>query len=295
VMAVLLAAAIVFARRNLRAARSDRRGVLVLSFVFFATNLGMWALSAHHVLDLSSEVWLFIEGISQALFFTAFAGLLYLAFEPYVRRTMPEVLIGWARIVEGRYRDPRVGRDLLIGAVGGAVSAFAMHVSNGLPAWIPFSGQTTLSCSSSALTGGRGLLETVVRSVEWPLIVSLEGLGLLFLLRLIVRRTWLAVALLVLVEGLLWPWGENPLLDAIGNVTGAVLFALVLARFGLVAAFGYFQINMLLWAVTPLPLDPSRWYFGTSLILLAFTLAITLYGFRISLGARPVLVPAEQT
>ena len=32
-----------------------------------------------------------------------------------------------------------------------------------------------------------------------------------------------------------------------------------------------------------------------SLMLLALALALTLYAFRISLGARPVLVPAEQT
>jgi serine/threonine-protein kinase len=295
VVGVLLAGAIVFARRNLRSGRGDRRGALVLGLAFFATNLGLWVLSAHHVLDISGEVWLFIMGLSRALFFTAFAGLLYLAFEPYVRRTMPEVLIGWARVVEGRYRDPRVGRDLLIGSAAGAVAAFAMHLANALPAWIPFSGQTTVSPYMPALAGGRGLLRTVMDSVGQSLIASLIGLGLLFLLRLIVRRTWLAVVLLALVEALMWSWGENPLLDAIGSLTGAILFAVVLARVGLVAGFAYFETNMLLWFYTPMPLDPSRWYFGTSLLLLAFALALTLYAFRVSLGARPVLVPAEQT
>jgi hypothetical protein len=234
-------------------------------------------------------------GLSRALFFTAFAGLLYLAFEPYVRRTMPEVLIAWARVLEGRYRDPRVGRDLLIGSTAGAVAAFAMHLANSLPAWIPFSGQTTLSPYLPALAGGRGLFWAVTDSVGQSLIASLVGLGLLFLLRLIVRRTWLAVILLALVEALMWSWGENPLLDAIGSLTGAILFAVMLGRFGLIAGFAYFEANMLLWYYTPMPLDPSRWYFGTSLVLLAFALAITLYGFRISLGARTVLVPAEQT
>ena len=295
VVAVLLAGAIVFARRNLRSGRGDRRGALVLGLGFFATNLGRWLLSAHHVLDLSDEVWLFIDGIANALFFAAFAGLLYLAFEPYVRRTMPEVLIGWARVVEGRYRDPRVGRDLLIGSAAGAVAAFAMHLGNGLPAWIPFSGQTTVSPYLPALAGGRGLLRSVMDSAGETLIASLVGLGLLFLLRLIVRRTWLAVVLLAVVEALMWSWGENPVLDAIGSLTGAILFAVVLGRLGLVAGFGYFETNMLLWYYTPLPLDPSRWYFGTSLVLLAVALALVLYGFRISLGARPVLVPAEQT
>jgi serine/threonine-protein kinase len=294
VVAVLLAAAIVFARRNLRGGRGDRRGAVVLSVAFFAVSLAVWALSAHHVLDVSGEVGLVVQGFAGALFFAAFAGLLYLAFEPYVRRTMPEVLIGWARVAEGRYRDPRVGRDLLIGAVAGAVAAFAIHLANGLPAWIPFPAQTTVPSYLPALAGGRGLLETAVQSVAESVVVSLMGLGLLFLLRLIVRRTWAAAVLLALVVTFLRGWTENPLLDTIQNGVVAILLAVVLARFGLVAAFAFCEMQRLLY-FAPLPLDPSRWYFGTSLVLLAFALALTLYAFRISLGARPVLVPAEQT
>jgi len=294
VVAVLLAAAIVFARRNLRGGRGDRRGAVVLSVAFFAVSLAVWALSAHHVLDLSGEVGLLVQGFAMSLFLAAFAGLLYLAFEPYLRRTMPEVLIGWARVAEGRYRDPRVGRDLLIGAVAGAVATFALHLANGLPAWIPFSGQTTVYSYLGALAGVRGLLGTAVFSVGEALAVSLIGLGLLFLFRLIVRRTWAAAVLLALVVAVIRGWGENPLLDTIGNGTGAILVAVVLARFGLVAAFGLSLMERLLY-YPPLPLDPSRWYFGTTLVLLAFALALTLYAFRISLGARPVLVPAEQT
>jgi len=292
-VAVLLAAAIVFARRNLRGGRGDRRGALVLSVAFFAVSLAAWALSAHHVLDLSGEVGLVVQGFAGALFFAAFAGLLYLAFEPYVRRTMPEVLIGWARVAEGRYRDPRVGGDLLIGAVAGAIATFALHLANALPAWIPFSGQTTVYSSLPALAGSRGLLAAVLQSVAASLILSLIGLGLLFLLRLIVRRTWVAAALLAPIFALMPRWGENPLLDTIQNGVGAILLAAVLARFGLVAAFAFCEMQRLL-SFAPLPLDPSRWYFGSSLVLLAFALALALYAFRISLGARPVLMPAGQ-
>jgi serine/threonine-protein kinase len=293
VVAVLLAVTIVFARRNLRGGRGDRRGAVVLSVVFFAVNLAVWALSAHHVLDLSDEVGLIVRGLAGALFFAAFAGLLYLAFEPYVRRTMPEVLIGWARVAEGRYRDPRVGGDLLIGAVAGAIATFAVHLANALPAWIPFPGQTTVYSSLGALAGSRGLLAAVLQSVGESLGVSLIGLGLLFLLRLIVRRTWVAAALLAPVFALMPRWGENPLLDTISIGVGAILLAVVLARFGLVAAFAFCEMQRLLY-FAPLPLDPSRWYFGSSLVLLAFALALALYAFRISLGARPVPMPAAQ-
>jgi predicted Ser/Thr protein kinase len=293
VVVVLITFAIVFARRNLRAGRGDRRGALVLGVVLAAANLAWWVLSAHHVLG-SEEVGLALEAMAQTCFFAGFFALIYLAVEPYVRRTMPEVLIGWARVVEGRSRDPRVGRDVLIGAAAASVAVFAQHLANALPAWFPFSGQTPLNVLVAPLAGTRGVLFAAVDSVTTALGMSLIGLGLLFVFRLIVRRTWLAAVLLALAFALMAWWGENPLLDLIANGVQCVLIALVLARFGLVAGFGMFGVGHLFHYV-PLPLDPSASYFGSSLVLLAVALALTLYAFRISLGPRPVLVPAEQT
>jgi hypothetical protein len=43
----------------------------------------------------------------------------YVAIEPYVRRLWPDMLVGWARLVSGRVRDPLVGRDVVIGGVAG--------------------------------------------------------------------------------------------------------------------------------------------------------------------------------
>ena len=50
-------------------------------------------------------------------------GLAYLGLEPFVRRRWPGRLVGWARLLAGRWQDPRVGRDVLIGAATGAVWA----------------------------------------------------------------------------------------------------------------------------------------------------------------------------
>jgi hypothetical protein len=42
-------------------------------------------------------------------------GHFYLALEPYIRRTWPELLVSWARILSGEFTDPLVGRDLIFG------------------------------------------------------------------------------------------------------------------------------------------------------------------------------------
>ena len=60
-----------------------------------------------------------------ALAFGALTGgmmwIYYLAIEPYARRFWPDALLGWTRLLSGHIRDPRVGRELLIGLACGAV------------------------------------------------------------------------------------------------------------------------------------------------------------------------------
>ena len=46
-------------------------------------------------------------------------GHFYLALEPYIRRTWPELLVSWARILSGEFTDPIVGRDLFLGILLG--------------------------------------------------------------------------------------------------------------------------------------------------------------------------------
>ena len=55
--------------------------------------------------------------------------LLYMAFEPYVRRFWPTLLIGWTRLLSGQVRDPLVGRDILVGAAAGTIAAPADRVT----------------------------------------------------------------------------------------------------------------------------------------------------------------------
>jgi len=53
-------------------------------------------------------------GTSVSLFFAALVWLLYTGLEPYVRRRWPSSIISWSRVLTGQFRDPLVGRDVLI-------------------------------------------------------------------------------------------------------------------------------------------------------------------------------------
>ena len=65
---------------------------------------------------------MFTAYIAWALYRVGLVYVFYLALEPYARRLWPHMLVSWVRLMGGRFRDPLVGRDLLIGALYGRAS-----------------------------------------------------------------------------------------------------------------------------------------------------------------------------
>ena len=79
-----------------------------------------WFFGERHVATLW-EVALLLTALSWALLAAAVCWIGYLAVEPFLRRRWPEVLVTWARLLAGDFRDPLVGRDVLIGCAAGCV------------------------------------------------------------------------------------------------------------------------------------------------------------------------------
>jgi len=137
------------------------------------------------------------------------------------------------------------------------------------------------------LAGLRGVLLGFGSSGVDALFEALFVLGMLFVLRLVLRRTWLAGIALAVVLALTRGWGENPLLDGIAVLGIVVPIAVVAGRYGLVAAFAASQMRALVVRAS-LPFDPGQWYFAGSMIAGAFVVALLVVAFRVSLGNRPV-------
>ena len=134
-IAGMIAGVAIFARRNLRAGRGDRRGAVRLSAFVFAAMVVAWFFGEHHVATLW-EVALVTMALSSALFAAGLCWLGYLAVEPFVRRRWPDVLVSWARLLAGELRDPLVGRDVLVGCAAGPALAVIGFVSILVPGWI---------------------------------------------------------------------------------------------------------------------------------------------------------------
>jgi hypothetical protein len=279
------------ARRNLRQGRGDRKGAFRMARFIFVAALLSWVVTAHHVGGLGHWVMKgFLEAVAQALFYSGFLWLLYIALEPYFRRRLPELMIGWARLMEGRVRDPRVGRDILIGAIAGVCLALLRHVMNALPTWFAFQGQTTMPLNF-------GGFEQIILTnpLEYLVTIHIPAIGtafvpicLYFVFRLVLRKPALAATALLVVETLLNMGRENIRLELPAAFLTAAVIVWVVTRFGLLAAISMRYFQLVLFAVPP-SFDFAEWYAAFSMPGLLLLLLLAGYAFRISIGEQRIL------
>jgi len=283
-----LAVAALFARRNLRLGRGDRRGAIRLAAFAFATTLGSSLLVAHHVPDLGAEWQVFGRAVGQALFPAAILWLLYLALEPFVRRQWPQLLISWTRLLAGKFRDPLIGRDLLAGVLCGCLQALGIHIANALPAWFNLPGQTTIPPSPLALGPPQEVLGNLLGDIPSAMVTAFALTFCLFLTRTVLGKYWLSVAVTGIVVLLGNLGGENFAVEAPFVILITVTLMFVLLRFGMFAvAVTAFATSLL--KNYPITLDLSKWYASPSLLMLAVLVALLLYGLRVASGNRPLL------
>lgn len=277
--------------RNIRLGRSDRRGAVRLALALFCISLPADLLSMSHVAGTAETPRLAILFVTD-LGLAAVAAVMYLALEPYVRRKCPRVLIGWTRLMQVGWHDALVGSHVLAGLVLAitwtlvAVLQSLVSIRRGSLPPIP---PANLWVS---LLGAREFVGGIFSSFNSGILTSLFCLFLFFLMRLLLRRDWLAGASLglLLIFGTLTFYGSvsMTLPIVLANAVLLIALTLVLVRLGLLALISMLVASQLLFLV-PLTLDASRWYFGYTLGVLFAISALAAYAFYISLGGRSLL------
>ena len=195
-------AAVLFAIRNLRAGRGDRRGALKLAlFSFFAYWFahGVMLKVAGMGLGAWAETMLRQAPIGHSLLHAVMVWFLYMALEPYLRRLWPRVLVSWARLVSGRLRDPIIGRDVLAGlmfvAVNTAVSIATQSLKHSPgPDRLPPGVLDSLGGMGSTLTGMATLAAGATQIV-------MAFFTLLLIARIVFRKDWAAIVSVFLFFG----------------------------------------------------------------------------------------------
>jgi serine/threonine-protein kinase len=284
ILLALLLGGILIARRNVRLGRGDRRGAFRLAlFVFSALMLG-WCFAASHVLGLQ-EFSLFLMMTAFALLWSGLTWVLYIALEPFVRRRWPETIISWSRLLAGRFRDPRIGRDLLIGASVGVGAGLLFQVSHLVRNALEAAPPRPTFVFLFPLMGPRLVMDDLLFSMAISLFFAIGTFFLLFLLRLLLRKELLAAAACVLLLTFEESAGGT-LLAALFVGLGYIVSVFVLVRFGVLAlAFAFLFEHYTYFPLTP---DLSAWYAGTVLVPLLILAGLAVYGFRTALAGRPV-------
>jgi len=174
----------------------------------FAAWIGFLIVGARHSVNVPIEYNRLTLLVGTALFGAAAVWLTYIALEPFVRRFWPELLIGWSRLITGTFRDPGVGREVLVGVASGAVTAVYI-LSHALAQRLTGSDPPPV-LSSTPLDGVRAVLVTLMFNIPRALISPFQVVFVVVLLKALVKRTWLVVALAAF--GFYAARGDKPLL-----------------------------------------------------------------------------------
>ena len=283
IVATLLIGAGWLGRRNVRLGRGDRRGATRLAVATFGLVLLMWILGNSHAATWY-EFWRFLAALASACFMAAAIWILYIAIEPFARRRWPGVLVSWNRLLGGQWRDPVLGRDVLVGwTLGVAVGTMAMAATLAAK-WSTTPGVQPLYGDLSILLGGR-FVAAWLAEILLNAFAAAFGLFLLFLLaRLALRRDWIACAVLTLLT-VLMNLAQGLPISLVAGLQTAV-FLVLLLRLGFVGSLTSVVASVSLpW---PVPASLSAWYAGIGIAGVIFALAVPAIAFYVSLGGRPV-------
>jgi hypothetical protein len=258
----------------------------------FCTELIAWVIGYHHLPDVRVET----NSLGAITGDAALTGLnlwiVYVALERYCRRFWPDLLLGSSRLLSGHVRDPRVGRDILLGASAGVlwllidVGRQLLPPTMRYPQPVPGLGDQVLQLSSGAIT----LL--VWTTVVLRQLTQAFGAVLIFVvLRLITRRAPVGIGLGMFVIFSSWSYfgrASSNWIELVLEIAAVGLFTLVTIRGGLLAAaIALFVVRT--GNATPLTLQMTQRSAAASNWTLALFVALTLFGFYASRGGKPLL------
>jgi len=287
VMPGLMVVGALLARRNVKLGRGDRRGAFRAASAAFLLLIAVWALGDNHVGSFQREQQRFFATIGGALFNAVVLWLTYLGVEPYVRRFSADSLIGWTRLIGGRWRDPRVGRDVLTGVGIGLAMTLIFALHNVLP---PLAGRPEpmpVPGDPSVLLSVRAAIASVLNQIQNGMTSGMLGIGGFVALRILLKRRDLAAAgavlcyVWVVLQGMFTP--GYPTLDFVLGLLITTTFVLVVGWGGLLATVAALTTHFILLR-SPLTLETSSWRFATTIVMLGAVVAMGVTATAIATG-----------
>lgn len=268
----------------------DARGAVWLGLCVAALLAGEWLLVAHHTVHLDAQTYFVLASLAAITFQSLLVCLAYLALEPVVRRHWPHTLLAWSRLMGGRLRDPLIGQSIVVGTLVGLFWSLIFAVEQKSAAAFGTSprAQITLGANLDYLLGARHVAALLLGQLRRALQHAPLILLLIVLIRVAVRRNWLAIILATLaLTPLYGPLGSHTL--SAGLLIGICIIGLgvcLLIRWGLAAlVVAMFVANVLI-AIPIRP--PVAWHADTSMFVQLLTAGVFLLGLWVASRALSV-------
>jgi serine/threonine-protein kinase len=275
-MALIAAASVITAWRNLRLGRSDKHGAALIAGAAFLFNTASWALGPPHMLN-PAQAHSFdgiLMAIRQNLLLAVIMWAIYISVEPYVRRHWPDSLISWTRFSAGKLNNVLVASHILLGILV-AEASFALGSASALSFGNITYGLGSFGASIGTVGESIGFW---LNTTEWGLNIALALLLMAVLLRVLFRKMWVADlvgALLLTVPIVIYngTTGWNRVSLAAWFTVSFIVWLWLLRRFGLLPVMvGFFFVTP-----SQFPVATSGWLAGRSLTIQIIPVAVAAW------------------
>lgn len=281
----LILAALGLAYDAHRRGRGDPRGTFRV-FLGVSVLVVLFTLLAGDGTDWTGMGSLLQKGMMHGVAVGGMLALYYFAFEPHARHVWPQTMVGSARLLAGRWSDPRVGRDVLIGIAFGVATAAAAYLSQLVPMWTGCVAKPPILWHASTLDTLLGFAPALGIALEIVVDFARESFKFfmaIVVLRLILKHRVVTAVVAVMIWTLAWRGDAAPLADSAvarlapwaWGLTLAVTASFAVVRFGLLTLVAMFVTFGLLMTY-PLSLDLGDWVSHVSTLALASCLGMTL-------------------
>ncbi len=289
---------ILVAIRNLKLGRGDRRGAFRLAIFIVTTMILGWAIRGISASGTPPRLFgnlVFEKPLGHALQHALLAWLLYIALEPLARRYWPWTLVTWTRLLMGRFRDPQIGRDILVGGLlAGTLGIIEWLGSEAFVlAKVPLPTPKSFFLIKGLSLGA--ILEDTISYAHQAVMYPMGILVLLIIFRVPLRKNWAAPLAVLILLTLLPVFASISEAKGLAEATivgfvslfyvGAILY--VVLQFGLLPV-AVAQLITTLFSESAVTWDLSLWYAGPALVQVMVCVLLLVYGCYIALAGRPL-------
>lgn len=296
VLLMITLVAAVLAYRNIRLKKSDtRRAIRVGVAIFLLTSL-----TAILSVDSYARAMGLLFGpfplYSLGLGLSLIAATCYIAVEPLARSRWPDSLVSWTRLFSGGFRDPMIGRDILIGTTAGStIIALTTAAQFAAPRLTDLLGPDAIPPTASDLTivfdGTKAVVAQILATIASGFL-NASAIAVLVILVMLgfqlirVRSRWPALITVALLSGAQSLASPNAgLADRVALIISNILVIILLDRVGLLAtAIAVITASTLTIFINAAPYD--QWWATAGITPAVAVAALLIFGYRTATTGR---------